>query len=623
MKYRVLSMILVLVLALGLLTPSARAAGGEGQWFYEETEGGLRLTEYLGTQTELTLPDTLAGKPVVEIGTGCFQKMKLTEVTIPHGIRVIGEEAFADCTALKKVHLGGSVNVIGKRAFANSGLIKIDIPGCVRVIGDEAFLGCTGLYNVVIEEGVEKRAMDIGVGFGAGSVKLHEGVETIGQRAFYGCSNLTKMFVPSTVTRIGSQAMGYTDAGKQSYQITGYAETAAERYAKDNQLTFKTLEARAEFSGICGQEVTWAFDRENGVLTLEGEGRMYDYAAAECLPWYAFREQITAAVVAEGVTSVGDFAFDGSAVAQIALPWSLKWVGSRAFADCGALEELHFPGNAPVFAADAFANTTLDGWYSGFNSTWTQEVRRDYGGSITWMASSVPHEHSYEAVLTEPTCTEGGYTTYTCVCGESYIADETDALGHDWKGTGCTRCDGKRGNPFVDVPEGIFFQDPVLWAVEKGITTGTDATHFSPDDLCQRAAVVTFLWRAAGSPEPESDRNPFVDVTAADFYYQAVLWAVEQGITNGLDDTHFGPFSYCNRAQVVTFLHRAMGNPPVENVENPFTDVPADQWFAASVLWAVKEGITNGLDDTHFGPEVICNRAQIVTFLYRAMADQI
>ena len=117
--------------------------------------------------------------------------------------------------------------------------------------------------------------------------------------------------------------------------------------------------------------------------------------------------------------------------------------------------------------------------------------------------------------------------------------------------------------------------------------------------------------------------NPFTDVKEGDFFHEPVLWALENGITTGSTETTFTPDGPCLRAQVVTFLHRTLGNPPVENVENPFTDVPADQWFAASVLWAVKEGITNGLDDTHFGPEVICNRAQIVTFLYRAMADQI
>ena len=226
------------------------------------------------------------------------------------------------------------------------------------------------------------------------------------------------------------------------------------------------------------------------------------------------------------------------------------------------------------------------------------------------------HEHVFEAVVTAPTCTEGGYTTYTCECGESYIADETEALGHDWKGTSCTRCDATRENPFTDVPEGSFYIDPVLWAVEKGITTGATATTFNPNGNCQRAQVVTFLWRAAGSPEPTKTENPFTDVPADAFYYKAVLWAVEKGVTNGLTADTFGPFALCNRSQVVTFLWRAMGS-PASDAEVSFTDVQSGQFYSTAVAWAVENNITNGISATEFGVGGICNRAQVVTFLYR------
>ena len=173
-------------------------------------------------------------------------------------------------------------------------------------------------------------------------------------------------------------------------------------------------------------------------------------------------------------------------------------------------------------------------------------------------------------------------------------------------------------NSFEDVKIGSFYEDAVQWAVDMGITTGTSETTFSPDNDCLRAQVVTFLWRAAGEPTPTSSHNPFVDVAPADYYYSAVLWAVENGITNGADATHFNPNGVCNRAQVVTFLYRAFGNPAVVATENPFTDVPAGAFYAAPVLWAVENGITNGLSATEFGPNTDCNRAQIVTFLYRA-----
>ena len=172
--------------------------------------------------------------------------------------------------------------------------------------------------------------------------------------------------------------------------------------------------------------------------------------------------------------------------------------------------------------------------------------------------------------------------------------------------------------PFTDVSADSFYYEPVMWALDNNITTGATETTFNPNGECLRAQVVTFLWRVAGCPEPTASDNPFVDVKENDFYYNAVLWAVENGITNGADATHFNPNGVCNRAQVVTFLYRAFGNPAVVATENPFTDVPAGAFYAAPVLWAVENGITNGLSATEFGPNTNCNRAQIVTFLYRA-----
>ena len=235
-------------------------------------------------------------------------------------------------------------------------------------------------------------------------------------------------------------------------------------------------------------------------------------------------------------------------------------------------------------------------------------------------SKEIAHEHEYEAVVTEPTCTTGGYTTYTCACGDSYIADETAALGHEWNGTKCVRCDATRNNPFVDVPEESYFINPVLWAVENGITTGVGDTHFAPDGACTRGQVVTFLWRAMGEPEHSVTENPFVDVTEEDYYYDAVLWAYENGITTGVGATHFNPAGECGREQVVTFLWRTMGE-PASDAEVSFTDVAADAYYATAVAWAVENGITTGLDVTFFGVGTVCTRAQVVTFLYRTLAE--
>ena len=176
------------------------------------------------------------------------------------------------------------------------------------------------------------------------------------------------------------------------------------------------------------------------------------------------------------------------------------------------------------------------------------------------------------------------------------------------------------GNPqtgvFVDVATGSYYEDAVDWAVENGITKGTDDTHFSPDGICTRAQAVTFLWRAAGSPAPKTNTMPFTDVNAGSYYYDAVLWAVENGITKGTSDTTFSPNMICTRAQIVTFLWRSEKS-PAAGTANPFADVKSTAYYAGAVLWAVKENITKGTTSTTFSPNADCTRAQIVTFLWR------
>ena len=169
---------------------------------------------------------------------------------------------------------------------------------------------------------------------------------------------------------------------------------------------------------------------------------------------------------------------------------------------------------------------------------------------------------------------------------------------------------------FTDVPANAYYADAVSWAVLKGVTKGTSETTFSPNATCTRAQAVTFLWRAAGSPAPKSGTMPFTDVAADAYYHDAVLWAVEQGITKGTSDTTFSPNATCTRAQIVTFLWRSE-NMPAAGTANSFTDVAANAYYADAVNWAVENGITSGTSDTTFSPDAYCTRAQIVTFLWR------
>ena len=176
------------------------------------------------------------------------------------------------------------------------------------------------------------------------------------------------------------------------------------------------------------------------------------------------------------------------------------------------------------------------------------------------------------------------------------------------------------GNPqtgvFVDVATGSYYEDAVDWAVENGITNGVSANRFDPNGVCTRAQAVTFLWRAAGSPAPRSRTMPFTDVPVGSYYYDAVLWAVENGITKGTSDTTFSPNMTCSRAQIVAFLWRSEKSPAAGS-RNPFADVKSTAYYAGAVLWAVREDITKGTTNTTFSPDADCTRAQIVTFLWR------
>lgn len=171
-------------------------------------------------------------------------------------------------------------------------------------------------------------------------------------------------------------------------------------------------------------------------------------------------------------------------------------------------------------------------------------------------------------------------------------------------------------NPFTDVSSRDYYYDAVLWAVGNGITSGRTATLFAPDAACTRAETLTFLWRAAGSPMPKSSSNPFTDVKPSDYYYNAVLWAVEQGITTGATATTFNPSATVSRAEVATFLFRANGSVKT-TLSTVFTDVSADKYYADAVAWAAANNITSGVSATRFDPDASCTRAQIVAFLYR------
>lgn len=223
-------------------------------------------------------------------------------------------------------------------------------------------------------------------------------------------------------------------------------------------------------------------------------------------------------------------------------------------------------------------------------------------------------EHNYtDWSYVDADCENDGYRYCFCEkCGD-WKQESVMATGHNYDGLYCENCGDC---VFVDVVPNEYYVGPVAWAVKENITNGTSSTTFSPKNLCTRAQVVTFIWRACGAPAPEGD-NPFTDVPNGEWYTEAVVWAVETGITTGISKDKFAPTDFCTRSQVVTFLYRLNGENKV-SASNPFGDVKTGEWYYNAIMWAVKHGITNGTSATTFTPDMKVDRAQVVTFLYRA-----
>ena len=422
--------------------------------------------------------------------------------------------------------------------------------------------------SIVIEEGVYGVERFAFTEFeNVTELSLPETLETIGMSAFAGCNSLKRVDLPAAVRKIDDMAF----ASCTSLTTLDVAQDNAYFSDVDGVLMDKNQETLIQVpAGTAGVYAVPDFVKTVRKSAFMGCNKLTSVSFPDHLTELPNAvlynlASLTSVRLPAALTAIPEAAFYGTPLTTVEIPSQVSDIGFGAFEGCFALKNVVFTGNAPAINEYAFQLDTLTAWYPAGNDTWTEEVMQDYAGTITWK--------SYEPL------------------------------------------------DFTDVPLGSFYYDPVLWAVKENITSGATATTFNPNGECLRAQVVTFLWRAAGCPMPTDADNPFEDVTEGDYYYNAVLWAVEQGITAGVDATHFAPMQSCSRAQVVAFLYRAMGSPKVSDVECPFTDVVAGEWYELPVLWAVENGITAGLSANTFGVNTVCNRAQVVTFLYRTYVN--
>jgi len=307
---------------------------------------------------------------------------------------------------------------------------------------------------------------------------------------------------------------------------------------------------------------------------------------------------LTSVKIPDSVTSIGSWAFEGcEALKSVTIPDSVTSIGGCAFRYCKALESVTIPDSV----------TSIDSWAFEDCPSLKSVKIPDSVTSIGEETFGYYWDGDVGEDLRQP-----GFT----IIGSAGSAAETYAIENDIPFI----AQDSPAATFTDIKPGAFYQDSVAWAVAAGVTNGTSATTFGPDDNCTRGQIVTFLWRAEGSPAPTATDCPFVDVDSSKFYYQAMLWAVENGITNGIDATHFGPEEPCTRSQAVTFLWRAEGSPAPSSGSTVFTDVSPKGFYYQAMLWAGEESITKGTSPTTFGPDDTCSRGHIVTFLYRDLA---
>ena len=511
----------------------------------------------------------------MDIASYAFQDCtNLTTVTMPDTVEDIRSCAFKNTPKLTSVKLSANLDFISTNAFSHSGLTAIELPESLTGIGTHAF-EFTPLTSIEIPDSVELSQGAFYYCTELASVKLPADLEEIIPLLFQGCTSLKTIDLPETITVIGRQAFCFS--GLTAIEIPdGVTDIGGSAFHECLSLEYVKLPASLEVTGMncfldCDKLSTIVMPQgidpnfTNGCFVGCDSLTDISFHTAPTIGFSMYQncDGLTNLVIPDCVTSIGDYAFAYcDKLSYVTIPAGVTDFGAKVFYECPKLGAIAFRGDAPAFREFAFEDTTLTAYYPADNATWTEEVRQNYNGEVTW----IPYE-----VL-----------------------------------------------PFTDVPANAFYYNPVKWALEKKITAGVSDTLFGSADKCNRAQAVTFLWSAAGKPEPTITSHPFTDVPAGSFCEKAVLWALEKNITSGTDETHFSPLATCNRATIVTFLYKALGSPELTAAENPFEDIPDESWYTAPVLWAKEAGITSGTDATHFSPASLCNRAQMVTFLYSA-----
>ncbi len=560
---------------------------------------------------------------IKSVGIGAFYRCTALEsVTIPNSVTTIEYNAFYGCYALESVTIPDSVTTIEHNAFQDcTALESITLPSSAT-IEHSVFKNCTALTSVTIPGSVKFSTSSSNLFEGCTSltsVTLGEGLETIPAYTFQNCTALKSITFPSTLKSVGTTA------------FKGCSSLATVNF--NNGLT--TINGSA-FDGTALTSVTLpATVSSLGSSAFANCSKLTSFTLSDrvtTIPANVFENctSLTSIVIPDTVTSINDYAFRGCtrlASAQIG-PY-VRFVGADVFGGCSQLKLKLYSGSYMKTYADAYEIPyeiigSTDG--VGIDKIETAEGTNAEGKPCTVITITLTDGTEQKIYLDEAGAgiddisSAPGFDTSgrLCTVVTVKLTDGSTETFYIYGDIGGEDDDKPSGSvSFIDVPRGAYYADAVAWAVENGITSGTSATSFSPNAGCTRAQVVTFIWRAMGCPEPVRSTS-FSDVGANEYYSKAVAWAVENGITSGTGSGRFDPNGVCTRAQVVTFLYRALNGRSYGGTG--FTDVPSGAYYANAVTWAVNNGVTTGTSATSFSPNANCTRAQVVTFLYRAAA---
>ena len=655
---------------------------------------------------------------ITKIADYQFNGSPIKSITIPDTVTTIGMSAFSDCANLTAIDLPSSVTEIDGYAFSSTGLTAVTLPKHLRKLGTDAFTGCTALKSVFIplslqtasspfrnckaltdvtfEDGRTKLPNTLLEDSGIRQLTVPQTVTKIGYSAFAGCTQLTAITLPAGLRELGSEAF------KGCTALTGVALpdslTALSHGAFENCTSLTAVEFPAgitPFSWSSSSGMLRNCTSLRSVKLPKTVSSLGNYFFAGCTAL----ERI---VLPDSVTEIGSNLFNGctaltdvtlstnlqaipentfygcASLQKLVAPYAVTKIGKNAFANCTSLTELTLLRNVTEAAADALSypeQVTVYGVKGTYAETYAASVgasfaaidrpatavslpksvtvkvwssvrllpsldpvdctdelvwsssdasvaavsadgtvtgRKDGSAVITVTAGSVSarcevavgtpaHVHSYTAVVTAPTCAVQGYTTYTCSCGEYYYDDYVPALGHSYVDGVCTRCGASRPETrFVDVKLGSWYYNSIVYAVSNGLMNGVGDSKFEPEEGMTRAMLVTVLWRYEGSPKQRP--STFSDVRRGQWYSEAVSWAAKNGIVTGVGDNKFEPDTQITREQIATILYRyAQKKRADTSARGSLSAFPdngkVNGWAKTALQWCVGEGLIGGTNE--------------------------